>query len=302
MTTAALLKRYFWLLRCFQSGPISKAEIDSRWSRSALNTDNESAIPRSTFFVHRKEIEELFGVKVACNAKGEYYIAESERDFELHQQWILSSLAIGLTLQECESLRSSILLESFPNGTQNLSTIVDALKNHLRIDMVYGSFKHAEQEFSFSPFALRVFRQRWYVVGESSQHPNEVRVYALDRIKQLHITCVHFQVPRDFDPEEFFAHRYGVTVGDGVTPVTIQIKVASGGVPYLRSLPLHTSQEEIVTETEYSVFEYFLAPNTEFIQELLSRSDEIEVLQPETLRARFREVTQKLCSRYLAAK
>ena len=37
MTSGKLLKNYFWFLRAFQSGPISRAEISRRWLSSPLN-------------------------------------------------------------------------------------------------------------------------------------------------------------------------------------------------------------------------------------------------------------------------
>ena len=36
MTSGKLLKKYFWFLRVFQSGPITKEEIERRWVKSGL--------------------------------------------------------------------------------------------------------------------------------------------------------------------------------------------------------------------------------------------------------------------------
>jgi hypothetical protein len=58
-------------------------------------------------------------------------------------------------------------------------------------------------------------------------------------------------MPRKFDAEEYFSGSYGTyTAGD---PETVEIKVESYQAKYLRSLPLHSSQEEIETTPEYSV-------------------------------------------------
>lgn len=49
---------------------------------------------------------------------------------------------------------------------------------------------------------------------------------------------------------------------------------------YVRALPLHHTQREVETGEWYSVFEYRLKPTFDLKQELLSRSDAVEVLSP----------------------
>lgn len=284
MTSARVLQKYLWLLRTIQSGPITRREIDDRWSRASINLDHDTCIPESSFHHQRKEVEILFGVTIACNRDGGYYIEDSNREMADLQQWMLSSLAIGNTLQECESLRGRILLEKIPGGTQYLSAIIDAMENNFRLIVLYGSFTKDPREIIFSPYALKVFKQRWYMVGESSAHPGETRVYALDRIMQLSATNSRFTLPKGFNAEKHFANYFGVTVDDKIPVQDIRIRVARAGVPYLRTLPLHKSQKEVETTADYSVFQFRLAPTYEFRQEILSRLEEVEVLSPQSLR------------------
>ena len=42
MTSGKLLKKYFWFLRAFQSGPISRQEISRRWLSSPMNDDKKA--------------------------------------------------------------------------------------------------------------------------------------------------------------------------------------------------------------------------------------------------------------------
>lgn len=298
------IKGYFWLLQMLQSGPITKREIESRWSRSALNDDGESKIIDSRFHRHLRAVEEIFGVTVACNKESnvyEYYIKESRTDIGKQHKWYLSGLAIGNTLRECENLSGRILFENIPGGTQFLPTMVDGMQNNLVLTMRYSGFGKEVREFSFHPYAIKVFKQRWYAVGYSSAHPeDEQRVYAFDRIQGLTLTNEHFTMPDTFDAEEFFSKCYGVTVGNVGPAEHILIRVAKTGVEYLRTLPLHKSQNEIETTPDYSVFEYFLSPNKEFKMELLSRSEEIEVLEPQSLRDEFAKIAAAQNKKYNA--
>lgn len=304
MAAIQQIREYFWMLQTLQSGPIAKREIDSRWSCSVINEKGESRFSDSKFHRHIKAIEQIFGVSVHCDKTlnaYRYSIEQSISAIGKQHQWYLSGLAIGNTLKECENLSGRILFENIPGGTQYLPTMVDGMQNNLAVTMRYGGFGREVREFSFHPYAIKVFKQRWYAVGYSSAHPEDAqRVYAFDRIQGLTLTNEHFTMPDTFDAEEFFSMCYGVTVGNIGSVEHILIRVAKAGVPYLQTLPLHKSQKEIETTDDYSVFEYYLAPNKEFKLELLSRSEEVEVLAPQSLRDEFAKIAAAQNKRYNA--
>ena len=58
---------------------------------------------------------------------------------------------------------------------------------------------------------------------------------------------------------------------------------------YLRSLPLHHSQKEVKKTDVFSLFHLSVRPTPDFIQELLSYGDSIEILSPESLRKTMKE-------------
>ena len=70
----------------------------------------------------------------------------------------------------------------------------------------------------------------------------------------------------------------------GGKPEKVVLKASENQQNFLRSLPLHHSQNEIETGENYAVFEYFIVPTYDFEQELLSRANTIEVLEPQWLR------------------
>ena len=105
-----------------------------------------------------------------------------------------------------------------------------------------------------------------------------------------------YTIPAHFNAEDYFAPYYGITV-DGA-PELIRLKVIPREARYMRSLPLHSSQEEVETCEEYSIFTLFLSPTWDFKQELLSRADQLEVLAPASLREWMREMIGKMMGRY----
>ena len=81
-------------------------------------------------------------------------------------------------------------------------------------------------------------------------------------------------------------------------PQQVLLKVYGKQVRYFRSLPLHSSQEEVETHRDHSIFAYNLAPDYDFKQDILSFGDSIEVLEPVELRESIAEVIKSLSEKY----
>ena len=75
-----------------------------------------------------------------------------------------------------------------------------------------------------------------------------------------------------------------MAVYDDIKPCTIRIRAYGNGPKYLRTLPLHDSQQEIETTANYADFEYRVAPTYEFYRAVLAQHIDIEVLSPIAVR------------------
>ena len=69
-----------------------------------------------------------------------------------------------------------------------------------------------------------------------------------------------------------------------MAPQIVTVRVGEGQDRYFDSLPLHHSQTLVERSQGYSVYAYRLIPTFDFIQELFSHGDALEVLSPEPLR------------------
>ena len=152
------------------------------------------------------------------------------------------------------------------------------------VELTYQSFWREEpHSFVLHPYCLKLFKQRWYMLGKSEEYDNP-RIYALDeRMKNVIPLNRNLKVPSRFNAEEFFSNYFGVIV-DGRKPSMVKIKVAADQVRYFESLPVHKSQRVIESTPEYSVFQYQIVPTFDFRQEILSHGPAVEVLAPEELR------------------
>ncbi|MCQ2323701.1 MAG: WYL domain-containing protein [Paludibacteraceae bacterium] len=294
---ANLFRRYIWLAdTIYSAGHITLEEINRKWSMCSLNENHASRITRRTFIYWRHEVEELFGLFIECDkSTNTYYIANAEDlTTSKTQRWLLNTFAVTNLVQEFAPLQDHVLLEDMPSDARYLAPIMEAIREGRVIKLTYQRFDApAPHDFTMEAYCLKVFKQRWYVAGRSSDHPNEVRVYALDRVHGIKVLDEHYTIPKDFDGKTFFSDYYGVFVG-GTQPEKVVIKANSANANYIRSLPLHKSQKETVRNMEHSIFEYFVAPTFDFIQELRTHGAGLEVLEPAWLVKNFVDFTNDM--------
>lgn len=277
--------RYIWLIDTInRHGHISFKEISYLWAHSPINKLGENYLPERTFHNHREAILDTFGIEIKCDRSLGYYIANSnDMEEDGIRQWLLESLSLNNLLNESRDMRDRILFEGVPSSQRWLTDIVNAMRDKKTIEMTYQSFNRTEPNtFEVHPWCLKLFRQRWYLLARSEAY-KEPRIYALDRIQAVNETKNALRIPKMFNAEEFFSHYFGIIVDDS-QPETIRLKVEASQVKYYQSLPLHSSQREVESNDEYTVFEYRLVPTFDFEQEVLSKGAGVEVLAPESFR------------------
>ena len=291
------LKRYVWLINTLLSrGPLSFPEISDLWKRSCLGIGEP--LSRKTFHNHKQAIESLFDLSIACDRRTNlYYIKNPEaltEDEVMH--WLFNLYSTLNQMQADHTLRHRIMLEDVPSGQRWLMMITQAMHDNRRLSLTYQGFEseHAHT-FSVEPYGLRLSNRRWYLVARSQER---YRTYALDRIQAIEELESTFHLQPDFSLQEYFKDGCGVHNDPRDPVVRLVIKAYENFAAYLRTLPLHESQQELEVNEEYVLFEYHVRGNFELYQQLLYYADQIEVVEPEFVRAKMREFTRNFMKYY----
>lgn len=291
------LRRYIWLLDIIEKyGYIEFETIQDEWMRSTLNDYREN-LPKRTFRNHITAIADQLGLYIQYKKGRGYYLSNVE-DIRTSQmkQWMISSLSMYNILTECQDMKDKILFEEIPSSQKYISDIIQAIRNKRAITYQYQShFSSEPHEVMVEPYCLKLFKQRWYLLARVPEY-DELRIYALERMSNLVQTSCKYKIPKDFNAEDYFYQYYGVNTNGN--PQIVRIKAIPLEAKYLRSLPLHPSQKEIGTTPEYSIFSMYLSPTWDFKQELLSRADQIEVLEPDSLREWMSNMIQNMSEKY----
>lgn len=278
-----LLTRYIWIVDTLRRvGRISRRELSERWQNSAVSDGRPLA--RRTFYNYREAIYRLLGVEIKLDTStNEYYVEQDDSQTESMTNWLLNSAAMSGVLSDSRDIADRIFLEEVPSAREHLGAFIDAIKSSLRVSFTYNPFSRVRPSLGvvIEPYLLKLFRQRWYVAGRQVSE-NRIKTYALDRVSDVKILPHSFQMPPDFEPGEYFSHSFGIIV-DQSKPRRVAIKTDTRQAKYLRALPLHPTQQEMIHDN-FSIFYYDIQLTPDFLNELLSMGPRISVISPPELR------------------
>ena len=287
-----------WLISTiYDAGKISFENIASKWDDAYIN-DLHQPLKLRTFHNHRNAILMQFGVAIECQRGSNLYYIENPNILKKDSinQWLLDSFAVSNLLMDNRTISDRIMLEDVPSGRNYLEFILKAIRENRQIVIDYEDFfGNIVQELKVNPYFIRLFKRRWYVMALVTSG-NEIRRFGLDRINRIEILESKFKYPKDLSPQVYYTDYYGVF--HDAEPLTIQLKAYKEKPNYLRSLPLHHSQSEIESNAEYTIFEYKIAPTYDFIQEILSHGNQLEVLSPDSFRQQIKVIIQEMYNFY----
>ena len=299
MTVPVLFREYIWLVNTiYKARKISLSEINEKW----IETDYSSGVEfsRTTFHRHKIAIEDMFGIYIECDRKNgfKYYIGnEYVLQENSVQNWMLSTLSVSSLLAESMSLNERILLENVPSGGEKLKMLIKAMKESKKISITYRRYGgHATRTFDLEPYCLKLFGQRWYLLGRFADRG--MATFSIDRMLEIKMSNEKFKIEEDFDAASYFSDCFGVMLDENSKPEKVLIRAYGFEPYYLRDLPLHQSQREIKSTEEYCDFELRLKITSDFKSKLLSRGEWIEIIEPKALAEEIVEWHQKAIDRY----
>ena len=295
MKPAQIFHQYIWIINTLKTyRRLTFEELNQKWQNDAVTDGNP--LQRSSFNRHRDAILDMFGIIIDCD-KSFYKYFISNQDVlsdDSIEHWLFSTLTVHGVLADSAAVKERVVLEDVPAGLEFLETIIHAIKAGRKILVTYQRFGADSHEKVVAPYAVKLFHQRWYLLSHTGNH---YATYALDRMQAVSMTDETFEMPADFSPQAYFAEYFGVLTDD--TPMAHVVIRAHRWTPdYLRTLPLHHSQRELESTPDYTDFSFDIRPTADFLGQLLSHGDGIEVLEPQGLREKMHQMIAETLKRY----
>jgi predicted DNA-binding transcriptional regulator YafY len=184
-------------------------------------------------------------------------------------------------------------------GLHFLDVLYQAIVKKVVVVMTYKSFKSTvENRFTFIPFVLKEFNNRWFLVGRKPG-ARSISNLALDRIISVDFDFSLPYVDEDFDAEHYYKDVIGVTVNEGLRAENIRMWIDATNAPYVITKPLHASQVvEQQNEDGSIIVTVKLKINYEFERLVLGFGNGINVLMPNYFRRRIKKKLEEALIRY----
>ena len=307
MKTYALFQQYIWLVNTiYRAKRITLEDINRKWVDNYMS----EGLPmvRSTFNRHKDAIQDIFGINIDCDRKGgyKYYIAnEKVLREDTVQNWIVSTMSVNDVISDSRALHDRIVLQQIPCD-EYLETFINAMKRKVRVEVKYRRYESDNvTEVDFEPYCLKLFNQRWYVLAHfhrdatpEKEERDYYGVYSFDRMQEVSLTNVKFEVRDDFDAQDYFSECFGVFASESTPAERIVLRAYNKQRYYLNDLPLHHSQKVIGRGENYTDFEYYIRPTIDFCGHILSLANQLKVICPQSLADRIRQMAMDTLEMY----
>ena len=296
------LKKCLYLINLLErKGALTLKEINDYYQYSSLYEGEN--IQARTFLRYKDYIDETFPCYIEFNQRtGKYELHRHKalygEDDSLYD-YLLSAYHIEGITELALKHRDKIMLSEAPTGVENVQIILEAIDQRKGIECEYNSFNHKTVKHQLLiPYFLRTWEQRWYLAAEPDNHHHGISIFALERMEDIKLTENKMHPSNIITAEKYFDGSFGVNHSDNQKPEMIRIKVYGAQVEYVRALPIHESQKEIETTSEWSIFEYRLVPCYNFYQQLLWHREKLEVIEPLAIREELKSTLQKMLELY----
>jgi predicted DNA-binding transcriptional regulator YafY len=183
-------------------------------------------------------------------------------------------------------------------GTQYLEPIIKAIEDKQVLRLYYLPFYEDKPYFNeVHPYLLREHGFRWYLVG-LNDFRDQIRTYALDRIRDLQRSTGTAYRDHDFDASSYFKYAVGIIAPPGEPPL-IKLSVQKTQAQYLITQPWHESQNILEETREQVVFSFRVHPTYEFKSLVLSLGRDALVLEPDALKQEMKRELELMLDTYI---
>lgn len=287
------LKRMAVILNRLSGGrSISPGDLAEYVSRTmSLFDDSRSEVSLRTIQRDIETIGELFHICIICGPDRKYRITDrggSADDYEsmLLNFELLSSIDADTVLQKY------VLSEHRrPAFSVDISDLLFAVREFHPVEFDYTLVRHGGKVVhkKLKPHFLKESQQRWYLAGFDAD--GALKTFGLDRMQNVSVLKdERFVRDESIDIPALFRESFGIwnSPSDPVEEIVLKYDKLDGA--FVKTLPLHSSQEILSDTTDGLIVRLRLRITNDFVMALLARSRSVEVVSPIHLRQHLHDV------------
>jgi len=305
MSKRGYISRYLLILKKLKVKPYStyeelQAYIENQFDYLQMQDDTLNiGFSKRTLQRDIKEIRNVFGIDIEYSKSQKGYFINQNENENMNFQRMMEAFDMFNSLNLAQDLTPFIHLEKRrPQGTENLYGLLHAIKNRLQIKFTYQKFWEEELSQRFvEPYALKEFKNRWYIMAKDSKD-NNIKSFALDRLTNLEITNLTYQYPDNYSIEQSYRYCFGIISPNDEEPQDIILSFDPFQGKYIKTLPLHDTQQVLVDNDEEMKIKLKLCLTHDLVMELLSFGDNMKVIEPKSLADQIKQAHEKAYRQY----
>jgi predicted DNA-binding transcriptional regulator YafY len=183
-------------------------------------------------------------------------------------------------------------------GLHHFTELFNAIQYKKVLEIEYQGYKQTSPVRTIlHPYYLKQYNSRWFLLGLNETYKG-ISNLALDRIIAIQETKTAYINNESINFDEYFEDVVGVSVIENAEPEKIILEVNKNLWSYIESKPLHGSQRIKVKTDSKVVIEITVQLNHELTALIFSYIDAIEVIEPQSLRDRFKSISETLHKKY----
>ena len=301
MARRGYLQRYLLIIRIISNNKfITLKELRKEVERQIVIYDDSESIGVSKRTIQRDftDIKNIFNIEIIYSKRDKGYYLNKISLSDINKQLEYIDL-IGTLDKKIEKF---VFAEKrFFKGTEYLHPLISAITKSQVIEFRYRKFDNTvtKEIRTVEPYALKEFRGRWYLlaieIGGRLEESGQLKTWGLDRIENLQQTNTIFDKKNHISIEKEFESAFGI-FSDEIDAEEVILSFTPESGRYNLSLPLHESQETLIDNENEVRIKLKVKITYDFIMELLSQSESLNVISPTHLKNKLINIHKKAIS------
>jgi len=298
MSKRESISRYSLIIKKLRKHPATFAEISDYLALESEMQEYNFNISKRTFQRDLDDIRSIYNIDIIYDFSRKVYCIDFEDNSEVNER-IFEAFDTFNALNISDRIANYIHFEKRkPQGTENLYGLVHSIKNTVEITFLYKKFwDEKTTKRTVEPYALKEFKNRWYIIANDLKD-KKIKTFALDRLSELEITKKKFQQPNDFNVNEHFKYCFGIVGPNDSKPNEIILSFDPYQGKYIKSLPLHESQQIIIDNENEFCIKLNLFITYDLLMEILSFGENVKVIEPQSLITDLKKIYENALKQY----
>ena len=166
-------------------------------------------------------------------------------------------------------------------GYEWIEKIFDATYNKSAIEIKYQKLNKEPELKIISPYLLKAFRNRWYLIGFDHSKKQKARIYSLERISDIKETNEIYYQTETFDSSEFFEFIFGIFQDDDSEPIKLELEFYNTAIQQVIDQPLMPNQKhQLSDDSKVLKVEMNVFNSGELIRAILGFGASVKVISP----------------------